>query len=194
MKLIVGLGNPGDKYDKTRHNLGFEVLDEYAKKKLGAEITWKEEAKFKAAILQISPDLWLVKPQTYMNLSGLAVKALVDYYKIPLQDVVVIHDDLDIPLGKIKIRVGGSAGGHHGVESIINTLGDDKFTRVRLGIGTVHSLRSEHDRQHTDVEEFVLKPFAPGEQSKVKSMLKTAVEAVELLLDKGLETAQNQYN
>lgn len=194
MKLIVGLGNPGEQYRGTRHNLGFAVLDEYAKKHLGPEIIWGVEKKFKAEILKLNNDVWLVKPQTYMNNSGIAVRLLTTYYKVPTANLIVIHDDLDLPLGKIKIRKGGSAAGHHGVESIINSLKDDKFVRVRLGIGNLHVLRSEHDRQHVDVEHFVLEDFISTEKPKAKQMMKHALLAIELLLQKGLEVAQNQYN
>ena len=136
---MVGLGNPGEKYQGTRHNLGFEVVDKLVDSINSEGLSWSSEKKFKSEVIQInfpltaSPlSLILIKPQTYMNNSGLAVKLLADYYQIPLEDVVVIHDDLDLPLGKIKIRVGGAAAGHHGVESVISCLGDDKFIRVRL--------------------------------------------------------------
>lgn len=184
MKLIVGLGNPGSKHEKTRHNLGFMVLDALAHQ-WGVDGSWFIDQKFRCEVFEVSKlstmnyKLLLAKPQTYMNLSGLAVKMIVDYFKVAMEDIIVIHDDLDIPLGKIKIRVGGSAGGHHGVESILKSLGDDKFTRVRLGIGTLRSQRSERDRQHVETEEFVLKNFEPSEKSKVKHMVKFAVEALE---------------
>lgn len=198
MKLIVGLGNPGDRYQGTRHNLGFMVVDGFARKYQGPEITWTEDKKFKAEILKLSPDTWLVKPQTFMNNSGQAVKLLTIYYKLPTTDVIVIHDDLDLPLGKMKIRLGGSGGGHHGVESVINSLGDDRFIRIRLGIGPLKgsgpALLSEHNRDHFDVEHFVLEEFMPNEKSKVRQMIKRAILAIDVLLEKGVEVAQNQYN
>lgn len=194
MKIIVGLGNPEKKHQKTRHNLGFMALDEYARKHLGPEVTWNQEDKFQAEILKLSPDLMLVKPQTYMNNSGLAVKALTSYYKISINDVIVVHDDLDLPLGKMKIRSGGSAAGHHGVESVIASLGSDQFVRVRLGIGNLRSLSSEHGGQTVSAEHFVLEPFPPGERSHIKQILKKAVEAIDLLLEQGIEKAQNQYH
>lgn len=181
MKLIVGLGNLGDSYKNTRHNLGFAVLDELAKKIDGGE--WKLEKKFNAEIIKVN-DFILVKPQTFMNESGVAVSALVEYFKITVKDIILIHDDVDIVLGKIKVRLGGSGGGHHGVESVIRQLPDDKFIRVRLGIGA----------GKRDIEEFVLETFLPNERSKVKHMIKTAVDVIELILEKGLEKAQNQYN
>lgn len=189
MKLIVGLGNPGGKYEKTRHNLGFRVLE----KMVGSGV-WEEEAKFQSLVLKLSQDVWLIKPQIYMNNSGQAVKLLTTYYKIPASDLIVIHDDLDLMLGKIKVRMGGAAGGHHGVESIINILGTDQFIRVRLGIGNERSHSGEHKRIAFNAEHFVLENFMLNEHSRVKHMVKQALDALEILLDKGLDVAQNQYN
>lgn len=194
MKLVVGLGNPGEKYFGTRHNLGFMLLDEFAQKILGGPATWLNELKFNSQTLRLSKDLLLAKPQTYMNNSGEAVKKLTGYFKIKPEDIIVIHDDLDLPLGKIKIRRGGSGGGHHGVESVINFLGSDQFIRVRLGIGNLTSLSSEHLGQSFAAEKFVLEPFLPNEHSKLKQMLKRTSSALNLLLKEGLEIAQNQIN
>lgn len=200
MKLIVGLGNPEEKYAKTRHNLGFELVNEFIKKmddgkwKIGVEGGgWKMENKFKAEIIK-AEDLLLIKPQTYVNNSGLAVRRLADYYKISPEDIIVIHDDLDLHLGKIKVRLGGSGGGHHGVESVIKSLGTDQFIRVRLGIGNEKSHSGEHKRISFSAEKFVLEGFLSNEKSEVRHMLKLAVKALEILLDKGIEKAQNQYN
>lgn len=175
MKLIIGLGNPGEKYTHTRHNLGFRVVEEVAKK---LEVrSWKLEKKFMAEIV-VTVDIILAKPQTFMNNSGSAVKALVDYYKVALEDVVVIHDELDLPLGRIKVRTGGSAAGHHGVESIIAALGDDKFTRVRLGIGTLKTQIAEHKHQ-MNMDSFVTGEFTTEETPKVKHMIKQAIDKLE---------------
>src|SRR3989344_8892491 len=194
MKLIIGLGNPGEKYLKTRHNLGFEVVDKYVSS-IKYKVSWEEEKKFKANIAKITPDLWLIKPQTYMNNSGQAVVALADYFKITSpEDITIIHDDLDLALGKIKVRMGGAAGGHHGGESIINSLASDKFVRVRLGIGNERSHSGEHKRIAFNAEHFVLETFIPNERSKVKHMVKQATHALEILLEKGLGVAQNQFN
>lgn len=196
MKLIVGLGNPGEKYQGTRHNLGFEVVEKIMDKVKGPELGWKKEGKFKSEICKINPTLILVKPQTYMNNSGQAVKLLADYFKIPPEDIVVLHDDLDLPVGKLRLRAGGSGGGHHGVESIINSLGEDKFVRLRLGIGPTsgRTILSEHNMDSFNVERFVLELFDPSERSKIKHMTKRAVEVIEALLEKGVDVAQNQYN
>ncbi len=191
MKLIVGLGNPGEQYIGTRHNLGFLVLDEYARKHI--EPNWENDKKAKSEIIK-HKDIILARPQTYMNNSGQAVAKLVSYYKIKPEDLVVIHDELDLVLGKIKMRLGGAAAGHHGVESIINALGTDKFIRIRLGIGNLRSQSAERGGQHFNVDHFVVEPFVPQEKSKVKSMLKQTVKAIDLLLEKGLDKAQNQFN
>jgi len=191
VKLVVGLGNPEERYTGTRHNLGFEVLDELVKK-LNL-VDWTVEDKFKAELIK-TPELILVKPKTFVNLSGMAVKSLTTYYKIASEDVVIIHDELDLPLGKIKVRLGGAAAGHHGVESIIKELGTDQFIRVRLGIGNLKTQSAEHRKGHVSAEKFVLEPFLHQEKSTVKHMIKQAIKALEILLDKGLEQAQNQFN
>jgi len=206
IKLIVGLGNPGEKYEKTRHNFGFEVIDALAKK-LNAE-NFSTEKKFQAEIAKAEwgegvekIQLTLMKPQTFMNLSGKAVQLFAQYFKIKPDEMLVIHDELDLLLGKMKIRQGGSAAGNHGVESILETLGRDDFVRLRLGIGVdKHSfsaskaLAGEHKEVNFKAEEFVIDRFEAKEKSKVKSMTKRAVIAVEILLKEGIEKAQNQFN
>lgn len=195
MKLIVGLGNPGEKYIGVRHNLGFMVVDELAKSFDNGQWTFDKNLKSEILNSQISNvKCVLVKPQTYMNNSGLAVKLLTTRYLLPATDLIVIHDELDLPLGKIKVRMGGAAAGHHGVESVTAELGTDKFIRVRLGIGNLRTQSGEHKGQHISAEKFVLEPFIHSEKSKVKHMLKAAVKALEILLEKGLEKAQNQFN
>lgn len=191
MKLLVGLGNPEERYAGTRHNLGFDILDALTRK-FNLE-NWSLENKFKSEIIK-TKDLMLVKPQTFMNKSGIAVKLLADYYKVLPEDIIIIHDELDLPLGKIKVRLGGSAAGHHGVESIIEALNTDKFIRVRLGIGNLRTQSSEHKGQTISAEKFVLEPFMHKEKSIVKTMIKKAIKAVDLLLGKGLEQAQTQFN
>lgn len=199
MFLIVGLGNPGEKYIGTRHSLGFEVVDALARK-LGVG-SWELEKKFKAEMAQATHNSSLIthhsilaKPQTYMNLSGMAVSALVNYYKIPPENIIVIQDELDLPLGHIKLRLGGSGAGHHGVESIIEKLGTDKFIRIRLGIGNLQSQSGEHKHRSFNAEHFVLDYFAPSEKSSVKRMIKEALKAIDIILEKGLDKAQHQFN
>lgn len=190
MYLIVGLGNPGERYEDTRHNLGFKVVDEYRRKKELGE--WQLEKKFKAEIIK-TESLILARPQTFMNLSGMAVSRIAEFYKIDTKDIVVVHDELDLPLGHMKIRLGGAAAGHHGVESIIKVIGD-RFIRLRLGIGNLESLSGEHKHRAFNAEHFVTDFFLPAEKSKVKAMVKRGVKALEIILNKGFDKAQNQFN
>lgn len=192
MKLIVGLGNLGEKYHGTRHNLGFVVTEEFVNHKI-PEGNWSLDKKLKSEIAKYG-DLILAKPLTFMNNSGMAVKILADYFKIPVEDIIIIHDELDLPLGKIKVRLGGAAAGHHGVESIIKSLDSDKFTRLRLGIGNLKTLSAERKGAHVDTNKFVLETFTSNERAKVKHLIKQAVGVLETLLEKGLESAQNQFN
>lgn len=196
MKLIVGLGNPEAKYTGTRHNLGFDVLDKYIAHALPVEESekfWSLNKNLKAEMGKIN-DLWFAKPQTYMNLSGISVKAIADYYQIEPQDIIILHDELDLPLGQIKIRLGGAAAGHHGVESIIDQLGTDKFVRVRLGIGNLKSKTGEYGGNTFEAEKYVLGQFISGEKSDLKHLIKKSLKAIDTLLSDGLEKAQNQYN
>ncbi len=191
MYLIVGLGNPGEKFQNTRHNLGFDSIDLFRKKE-GFE-NWGSEEKFKAEIVK-NESVILVRPLTFMNLSGLSVAKIANFYKISPDEIIIIHDELDLPLGHIKIRVGGSDAGHHGIESIIKELGDEKFIRVRLGIGNWHAVSGEHKHAHFNAEKYVVDKFLPSENSTVKALVKRSVKAVEAIINEGIEKAQNQYN
>lgn len=194
MYLIVGLGNPGDKYKNTRHNLGFEAVEEIARKgKWQMANGWQAESKFKAEVCK-GNGIILAKPLTFMNLSGLAVEPIASYYKVPVENIIVIHDELDLPLGHIKIRIGGSGAGHHGVESVMERLGDEKFIRVRLGISTWQAISGEHKHAAFQAEKFVVDNFADQEKSKVKAMIKRSVKAVEAIIEIGVDKAQNQFN
>jgi PTH1 family peptidyl-tRNA hydrolase len=183
MILIVGLGNPGEKYKKTRHNLGFMVVDALARKWEVGSVKWKEDKKSNSLIINHQPLVILVKPQTMMNASGFAVKSLITNYQLLITNLWVIHDDVDLPLGKIKIRIGGAAAGHHGVESIIQELGTDKFVRFRLGIG--------HPGRGADalVERYVLREFDINEKTEVKQIIKKTVKAILVAIKDGLEKA-----
>lgn len=201
MKIVVGLGNPGEKYAKVRHNLGVMVVDKLGSRVQGIGDSWEYKEKLKAEIIKINYTLVakpytliLAKPHTYMNNSGMAVKLLSEANKLPTTDLIIIHDELDLPLGKIKVRMGGAAAGHHGVESIIKELGTDQFIRVRLGIGNLRTQSSEYKHAHVSAEKFVLEPFIHSERAQVKHMLKQAVKVLQILLEEGLEKAQNQFN
>ena len=182
MKLLVGLGNPGTKYAQTRHNLGFVVLDQLANRSEDQNEKWKKEEKFQSEVFNYTLNakpFTLLKPHTFMNNSGKAVQSYASYYKIDPQDIAVIYDDIDLPTGKLRVRFGGNAGGHRGVQSIIDSLGTDEFLRIRLGIGV--------DEQPTPTEDFVLSSFQPSEEKEVRKMIDNAVEAVELLIENGIE-------
>jgi peptidyl-tRNA hydrolase, PTH1 family len=196
MKLIVGLGNPGEKYEHTRHNLGFMIVDQFVKKHM-ANGVWHMETKFNAEIIKDSlfgKDLILARPQTFMNNSGISVAAIANFFKIDPSDIIVIYDDVDLKFGQIKLRLGGSAAGHHGVESIIEKIGTDQFLRLRGGIGNDKTTNAEDFRSSTPTDEYVIAPFDSGQTNDVKHMIKKAIDALEVLLEKGLESAQNQYH
>ena len=185
MILIVGLGNPGKKYEKTRHNLGFMVVDELARKWTQGEVKWEEKKKFNSTIHFPLSDILLVKPQTFMNNSGMAVVSLANFYKVGGEDLWVIHDDLDIPLGHLKITEGKGTAGHHGVASIVTALGSADFVRFRLGIGGEHV---------NNPEKFVLESFLPTESDEIRHLLKQTLLAVKVALDDGVEKAMTEYN
>ncbi|OGE31533.1 aminoacyl-tRNA hydrolase [Candidatus Daviesbacteria bacterium RIFCSPHIGHO2_01_FULL_44_29] len=185
--LIVALGNPGQEYASTRHNLGFMLADMFvASTKIPG--AWEENKKFHSLICELRTEnrrLLVVKPQTYVNRSGTAIAALISFYKLKPEEIIVLHDDLDISLGHIKLRLGGAAGGHHGVESVMQALDTDQFTRLRMGIGTT----KEHN-----TEQFVVSNFASNEHSSVKHMLERALQALQVLISQGLTAAQTRFN
>lgn len=192
MKIIVGLGNPGEKYQATRHNLGFEIVEHFRKKINAPDFSLNK--KCNAEVSKLGEEFLLVRPQTFMNASGFAVSSVANFYKIDPKDIIIVYDELDLPLGQIKVRLGGSAAGHHGVESIIEHMGTDQFLRVRAGIGNLRTLSSEHHKDQKVAEKYVVGDFSSGERSKVKHLIKHACDALELLLNEGLEKAQNQFN
>lgn len=186
MKLIVGLGNPGREYAATRHNAGFMVIDRLARE-LGAAV---EKKMFKALVGQgqVSGEkVALAKPQTYMNLSGEAVGALLNWYKLTAADLIVIYDDLDLPPGKLRIRPAGGSGGHKGMQSIIQVLGTENFPRVRVGIGRPAVPGFE-------TADYVLSRFAESEAGEVGKSLDLAAEVVRSIVLDGVERAMNLYN
>lgn len=199
MKLIVGLGNPGDKFRYTRHNIGFLVVERFVKDRLPSSVSqnaWKGEEKFEGEICKLS-DCIVMKPQTYMNRSGASIHLVANYFKIASNDVWVVHDDIDLPLGKIRIRRGGASAGHHGIDSIIKNLHTDNFVRFRLGIGRgkLDKPRGEgHNLHRHEVEKFVVSPFRDNEGGDVKKLIKRGAEAIEIALDKGIAKATNRFN
>lgn len=206
MKLIVGLGNIGQEYESTRHNVGFMVLEQFYKDFQTVEKTiWEDSRKFRADIAKIEwkplhgeiTKVALAKPKTYMNNSGLAVHSISQYLNIPISDIWVVHDDVDLPLGSIRIRTGGSSGGHKGVQSVMDQLKSEKFVRFRLGVGHPHRASNTHISKKSfvkDVDEFVLSPFSASEKGKVKDLIKRASKAMQMALEDGLIPAMNKYN
>lgn len=198
MKIIVGLGNPGREYEKTRHNIGFMVLDQLLKNYTSVKDTvWTDEPKFKADIAEIGwtpkhgreEKVILVKPKTYMNNSGMAVHLISSFYKVPSTDLWIIHDDADLRLGAVRIRLGGGSAGHRGIESILGHIPDGNFWRVRLGIG-----RPEEQASVKGIDGFVLGEFTPQDHAKVRELIPHAAKAIEEGLEEGLEVAMNRYN
>lgn len=185
MKLIAGLGNVGDKYCFTRHNAGFMVLDKWA---LDEELSFREEKKLKCFLTKLrynNEDLLLVKPTTFMNLSGEAVRAVMDYYKIEVKDILIIYDDIALDLGRIRFRANGSDGGHNGIKSIIQHVGTKDFDRLKVGIGPQPNIPSEN---------YVLQNFPKEQHEELKDVLKKSIEAVEYYLKNDIQKAQNLFN
>ncbi len=191
MKLIVGLGNPGIEYQFTPHNLGFLTIDRIANG-LGIEVRNRQCRALTARVLidtntTAGEPVILAKPETYMNLSGLSVRELVAEHQVDVQrDLIVVYDELDLPLGAIRIRRRGSSAGHNGMESILGALGTDEFLRIRLGIAP--------NRKVVDSVKYVLTPFRKAQEKVVDELLDTAVLAVEAILKEGPAAAMNRFN
>jgi PTH1 family peptidyl-tRNA hydrolase len=185
MKLLVGLGNPGRKYAKTRHNIGFEIIDEVVKKI--DNLKFKEDFNSLFAISEIDREkACIAKPQTFMNLSGNAVAALASFYKIASEDITVVHDDIDMPLGKFKIVIGSGTGGHNGVDSIISSLGTKDFWRLKVGIG--------RPPEGFDPADYVLGSFNEDEGTIVKKIICHAADVVREIFQNGHAAAMQKYN
>lgn len=177
MKIIIGLGNFEEKYLKTRHNAGFLAMDELVNQieTTGTSVKWKEETKLQSAISKINynrQNILLVKPLTYMNLSGEAVSKVLNFYKEDVSNITVIYDDIDLPLGKIRVREKGSAGTHNGMKSIIQCLGTENFKRIRIGIES----RGQTAAKEQDLASFVLSNFTKPEYKLISESLKEAAK------------------
>ncbi len=184
-RVIVGLGNPGPRYARTRHNVGFLVVDALARR-LGVD-RWLNRFEAEIALAEAGDvRLILVKPLTFMNLSGRAVRQAVAWYRVPLDGLLVVYDDVDLPFGSIRLRLGGSSGGHHGVESIIAALGNDRFARLRIGIGRPSDGR--------DVTAYVLGRFRPEEEAALTGIVERAADAALTWSQEGIVRAMNQFN
>jgi PTH1 family peptidyl-tRNA hydrolase len=184
--LIAGLGNPGEEYAKTRHNAGFSLAGKLAAR---WKADWKNERKFNARVARAKRNgirVLLCQPRTFMNASGEAVKAVMSFYRLPPEHLLVAVDDADLPLGEIRLRAGGSSGGHHGLESVEQHLGTRAFARLRLGIG-----RKDGAREITD---YVLDRFDAAEAALMEKVLCRAADQAECWLDDGIEMAMNRFN
>ena len=185
MRLIVGLGNPGAEYEWTPHNLGFLTLDTLADQ-AGIRVT-RPEAKARVGLGRLAGhDVVLAKPQTYMNLSGVSLRLLLEKYEIDVADMIVLVDDVDLPWGSIRIRERGSAGTHNGLKSIVDSLGTQEFTRIRLGVGP--------EKVWGDLSDYVLGPMGSEEREVAARMANDAVEAVESILTEGIGKAMSRFN
>ena len=186
-QLIVGLGNPGNKYAQTRHNVGFDLLDSLAKRwQIGFSDRKQFQGIYGEGFGSNSAKIRLLKPQTFMNLSGQSVRAAIDWFKLPPESVLVVYDDLDLPLGKIRLRLSGSAGGHNGMKSIISHLGTQDFPRVRIGIGKSFGEK--------DTISHVLGKFSTVETPIVSEVIYLVNDSIEMGLKQGMEKAMSLYN
>lgn len=185
MKLVTGLGNIGDKYCFTRHNVGFMVVDKWA---IMNDVQFKEEKKLKCFAGKLrtkKEDIMLIKPTTFMNLSGESVIAVMNYYKIKPEDIIIVYDDLSLELGKMRFRPNGSDGGHNGIKSVIKSLGTSNIARLKIGIGPQPPVPAEH---------FVLQNFYKDQLEALKPVLKRAVDGLEYYFDNGMQKTQNEFN
>lgn len=181
MKLIVGLGNPGAKFKNTRHNIGFMVVEAFAKE---SGLSWRYSADFMGFFIK-SQEFVLLKPSTFMNKSGESVKNVLHFFKIDKKDILAIHDDLDLEFGKIRISFDSSSAGHKGVESLIESLGGFDFARLRIGINKPAGV---------DPEKYVLEEFMPEEQIKLPDLITRAGEGIRSYLESGIEATMNRFN
>ncbi|HWX18455.1 MAG TPA: aminoacyl-tRNA hydrolase [Candidatus Binatia bacterium] len=184
--LIVGLGNPGADYTRTRHNAGFVVVERLAQR---WRARWTHEKKFNARLARADRDgrrVWLCQPHTYMNASGEAVGAVKDFFRVPLEHLLVVVDDADLPLGQLRLRPGGSSGGHHGLESIERHLGTRDYARLRVGIGRQGGAR--------EITGYVLGRFSSTETALADKILTVASEQAETWLEAGIDKAMSQFN
>lgn len=200
MILVAGLGNPGNKYKSARHNVGFMVVERLAKDLLPlfrSLRAWRQDDRFKSEICKVNTSLLLVKPQTFMNNSGIGISLVRNYFKIKITDIWIVYDDIDLPLGKIRIRKGGGSAGHNGIRSAMESLGQNDFVRIRLGIGRGMKDSKKSSKKNISrslVEKFVLSPFMDSEAGDAKKLVKHTSGAIQTCLKEGLEIAMNRFN
>ncbi|MCL4127733.1 UNVERIFIED_CONTAM: hypothetical protein GTU68_015088, partial [Idotea baltica] len=185
MKIVVGLGNPGQKYRQTRHNVGFDVLANIAQR----YAIGRPKAKFNAEVAETiikNEKTVLISPLTFMNLSGQSVRAAFDFFKTPLTDLLIVCDDINLDVGRLRMKPSGSAGGQNGLKDIINRLGSDQFARLRIGVGKVPP--------NWDTANYVLGKFGPDDQATIDAAINNASDAVETWIQAGVQAAMNQFN
>ena len=185
MYLIAGLGNPGPEYKETRHNIGYQVIA-ILSRQIGVPL---EDKRFHSNSVQVSidnKDVILLCPATFMNLSGISIRNCADFYGLDTEDILIIHDDLDLPLGRVKAAKNGGAGGHRGILSIIEHLGNVDFSRIKIGIG--------RPRMGEPIEEYVLSSFYEDEKDTMQKVIHLAVNACRLFIDEGIESTMNKVN
>jgi PTH1 family peptidyl-tRNA hydrolase len=182
--IICGLGNPGQKYTFTRHNAGFMAVDTLAEG-LGVKINRSRFDSLTAEVEIEGKKVLLMKPQTFMNLSGRACRQALDYYKLSAEDMTVVYDDVSLPVGRMRVRKKGSAGGHNGIKSILSELGSDVFPRLKLGVG---------EQQYPDLADWVLSRFAPDEQKIMDKVYPIAADALHAMVKSGPDEASGKFN
>lgn len=191
-QLIVGLGNPGKKYDRTRHNVGFDAIDRLAKSwNIPLAENKKYQGEFGEGMAPYGGKVRLLKPLTYMNRSGQSIRSVVDWFKVEPGSVLIIYDDMDLPVGRLRLRLSGSAGGHNGMKSAIAHLGTQDFPRLRIGIGNPEG---SSNNPGDPVVSHVLGKFPPKEAEAISEIMEWVLSAVELSLKQGFEKAMNLYN
>lgn len=192
MKIIVGLGNPGNRYKHNRHNIGFRCVEELARRhSISIRKVMCQSETGKGTIEGM--DVILVKPRTFVNLSGQAVECLLDKFRIDINDLIVVHDDLDLPTGRLRIRLGGKSGGHRGIRSIIDSLGNESFCRMRIGISRP-PLNRDIKSYENDIIDYVLANPGADEEEIFLSAIERACDALECILSQGMEIAMSNYN
>jgi PTH1 family peptidyl-tRNA hydrolase len=185
MFLIVGLGNPGTEYENTRHNLGFKVIEELARRLSIISLKFKSQSLIAEDMIK-DHKVIIAEPQTYMNNSGPAVRGLMEWFKIKSENLILIYDDVDLEVGQLRIREKGGAGGHHGVSSVIESLGTTHFNRIRIGVG--------REDLSGDVSEYVLQTIPSSQREKIDETVIAAADAAESIIGEGLDKAMNRFN
>jgi len=187
---VIGLGNPGEKYENTRHNIGFCVVDQLHESLNGSEWSLKTDMESSVSETRVGDTkVVLVKPQTFMNLSGRAVSRIAHYYRIDPAEIFVVYDDADLPVGTIRIRLTGGSGGHNGIQSIIDALGTELFPHFRIGVSS-----PEREARAVETKDFVLSTFTNAEQEHVATSITDMTHALQLAVTEGIEVAMNQWN